>query len=504
MSASQWLIVPVLLPALSGAILALGARHLALQRVLSLAACIGGLAIALYLLLLADAGTHVVHALGDWRAPFGIVLVLDRLAAMMLTLTAVLALAACIAACTGEDAQGRFFHALLQFQLMGLNGAFLTGDLFNLFVFFEVLLIASYCLLLHGQTAGRLRAGLHYVVINLVGSALFLIAAALLYAGAGTLNLADLVAKLPRLQGDARTLAQCGALVLLVVFGLKAAAFPLFLWLAPAYSNAAAPVAALFAVMTKLGVYAMVRVAPLVFAPLAGARAVDLAAWLLPIALVTMLCGALAALASRRLSALAAQLTLLSVGTLLTGCVIASANALGAALYYLVHSAIAGALLFLVCGMVVAQRGEAADWLRRSRPLSHPLATGALFMVAAMAIAGLPPLSGFVGKVLLLRVSAPHAQAAWIWATMLLTSLLAMIALTRGGIALFWQTRGEAPEAAPTRGWLAFVAPLGLLGCIVAMSIAAEPILRFTNVAAAQTIDAQSYANAVLSVGGRP
>ena len=260
------------------------------------------------------------YFVGDWPAPFGIVLVLDRLAALMLAIAAVIALAALAAAVAGErpwDARGRFFHPLFQFQLMGLNGAFLTGDLFNLFVFFEVLLVASYCLLLHGQGDARLRAGLHYVVVNLAASALFLVGVALLYSITGTLNLADLALRVPRVPPPDAPLVRAAALLLLVVFGVKAAAFPLYLWLPRAYAAAAAPVAALFALMTKVGVYSIVRVHGVVFGPDAGEAALVAAPWLAPAALATALLGVVGALAAPTLGRMAAYLTVASVGTLL-------------------------------------------------------------------------------------------------------------------------------------------------------------------------------------------
>jgi len=499
---AQWLIVPVLLPAAVAALLAL-VRPLALQRIFSVAGCVALLGIAVHLLANADSGDLTVYALGNWRPPFGIVLVLDRLSALMLLLTALLALPVAIGMSGGEDERGPFLHAFLHFQLMGLNGAFLTGDLFNLFVFFEVLLLASYCLLLHGQSAGRVRAAWHYVVVNLVGSSLFLIAVALLYGMTGTLNLADLAVKLPLLQDGERVLAHSGALMLLVVFALKAAMFPLFLWLAPTYTNAAAPVAALFAIMTKVGIYAIVRVYPMVFGASAGDAALDLRVWLLPPALATMACGALSALASRRLSGVAAQLTLLSVGTILAVGALATTPALSASLYYLAHSTLAGALLFLVCGLVSAQRGETLDLLKRAGTLRQSQPTAILFLLAAVAVTGIPPLSGFMAKAMLLQASAGDAATAWIWSFVLVTSFVAILALMRGGIVVFWMGRSSQPstDAAPTP---LVGAALGLVVLVVALAMLAGPIKVFTDATALQMTDTQAYVRAVSAIGGRP
>ena len=500
---SQLVIAPIVLPALAGALLALLRPGIRVQRVVSLVSCVCLLLIAVNLLAQAASGAYTVYALGNWRPPFGIVLVLDRLSALMLLLTALLSLPVLIAALAGDDARGRYFHALLQFQLMGLNGAFLTGDLFNLFVFFEVLLIASYCLLLHGATAGQVRAAVHYVVINLAGSSLFLIAVAMLYAVTGSLNLADLAVRIPALPPDDQVMVHSAALILLVVAGLKAALFPLFLWLPPAYSNAAAPVAALFAIMTKVGIYAIVRVYLLVFGPDAGAAAPNLERWLLPAALATIACGALAALASRRLAGVAAQLTLVSVGTALAGVALGSQQALSAALYYVSHSTLAGALLFLVCGAVAQQRGSLGDALRRGMPLAAPHATGLLFLAGALAVVGLPPLSGFIGKTMLLASTGQVRATPWIWGVILLSSFLALVALVRAGLVVFWSARTSLP-AGERPGVRGFAAPTLLLAALLALAAGAEPVKQFTDATAAQLVQSRGYVDAVLRTGGRP
>ena len=500
---SHLIVAPVLLPALVAAVLTLLRPAIGIQRLLSLAACVLLLAIAMSLLQQAASGAQQAYALGNWPAPFGIVLVLDRLSALMLLLSALLALPVLIAATGGEDRRGPHFHALFQFQLMGLNGAFLTGDLFNLFVFFEVLLIASYCLLLHGTTAARVRAGLHYVVINLVGSGLFLIGVAMLYSVTGTLNLADLALKIAALGPADQVVAHAAALILLVVFGLKAALFPLFLWLPPAYASAAAPVAALFAIMTKVGIYAILRVYLLVFGPHAQAAAPELGLWLLPAALLTMSCGALAALASRRLAGIAAQLTLMSVGTALAGAALATPQAVSASLYYVAHSTLAGALLFLVCGLVAGQRGSTGDVLRAAAPLPRAQLSALLFFLAALAVVGMPPMSGFLGKAMLLQASAAARTAPWIWSVILASSFLAMLSLLRAGLVVFWAPRADAASSADG-GARAFAPAILLLLAVLALGFAAEPVKQFTDAAAAQLADSRSYVAAVLGSGVRP
>ena len=292
------------------------------------------IAIAVALLASVGGGEILVYRLGDWPAPWGIVLVADRLAAWMVLITTLLALFAVIYAGDGLDRRGRHFHVLFQMQMFGLAGAFLTGDLFNLFVFFETLLIASYGLLLHGGGRDRIRAGLHYVVLNLIGSTVFLFAAGLIYASLGSLNLADIATRAAQVAPENLGLARAGGLLLLAVFALKAALLPLSLWLPAAYAHTSAPVAALFAIMTKVGAYAILRVDTLVFAGAAGALADLFTPWLLPLALATLSFGMLGALAAQNLRRLAAWLVVASVGTLLTAFSLGS-EGIAAGLYYL-------------------------------------------------------------------------------------------------------------------------------------------------------------------------
>ena len=263
---SHLVILPILLPLIAGSVLLLAEKlEAGSRRAIALAATLALLPVALLLLDRVGDGTHFVYALGDWAPPFGIVLVADRLAVAMLLLTAVVAVASLVYAGAGDDARGPQYHALFQFQLLGINGAFLTGDLFNLFVFFEVLLIASYALLLHGLGARRVGAAMHVVVLNLIGSALFLFGLATLYSVAGTLNIADLAAKLQTLpEGDA-ALIRVTAVMLMMVFAIKGALVPLHFWLPATYAQAPGPVSALFAVMTKIGAYAAIRYSTLVF-----------------------------------------------------------------------------------------------------------------------------------------------------------------------------------------------------------------------------------------------
>jgi multicomponent K+:H+ antiporter subunit D len=498
---NHWIAAPILVPTLAGALMLLaGERRLGLQRALGLASCAALVLIAAMAVESSAAGVVQPYFIGDWPAPFGIVLVLDRLAALMLAVAAVIALAALAAAVAGErpwDARGRFFHPLFQFQLMGLSGAFLTGDLFNLFVFFEVLLIASYCLLLHGQGEARLRAGLHYVVVNLAASALFLIGVALLYSVTGTLNLTELALRIPRVAPADASLVRAAALLLLVVFGVKAAAFPLYLWLPRAYAAAPAPIAALFALMTKVGVYAIVRVHGVVFGPEAGEAALVAAPWLAPAALATALAGVVGALAAPTLGRMTAYLTVASVGTLLIAVSAFSPGALGAALYYLVHSSLAVAALFLVVEQIDARRGPVGDRLEAGAPMPQSALLGGLYVLAAVALTGLPPLAGFVGKIMILQSTAALPGAGVIWSVILVAGFLSLVGFLRAGSLLFWNTTPGAVPAGP-RVLSGLVPPLALVACGVALALFAAPVKRYTDAAARQLGDRGQYGAAVL------
>jgi multicomponent K+:H+ antiporter subunit D len=499
---SHGIIFPVLLPSFAAVLLLFAVRRpLAVQRALGLAATAALFGVALRLLARAATGEREVYRLGDWPAPFGIVLVLDRLSALMVLLTAGVALVALVAAARGWDGRGRHFHALFQFQLMGLTGAFLTGDIFNLFVFFEILLIASYGLLVHGGGADRLRSGFRYVILNLTASSLFLLALGIVYGTTGTLNLADLAVKVGALGGDEATLLRAGALLLLVVFAVKAAALPLYFWLPGAYAAASAPVAALFALLTKVGIYAILRVFVLVF----GARAGELAGLalpvLVPVGLATLAAATLGVLAARELGRLVAYLVIVSIGTLLVAAGLGSEPATAAGLFYLLHSTLVAAGLFLLVERIAEQRGGVGDGLRPGPAVAQPGALGTLFCVGAMAAAGLPPLSGFFGKLFVLRSALGAPAAGWIFAVVLASSLLLIAALARAGSELFWRAEPAlgAPVARPATA-ADLLPAAALLAASALLVAAAGPVWSYAEATAAQLADVEAYVRAVLGV----
>ena len=496
------LILPILLPAVVGAVLVIAARYdRVLARVLSLASMVLMLAIALGLFVLASDGSVRTYALGAWPAPFGIVLALDRLAALMLLLGAVLGLGVLLYASNGWDQRGKHFHPLYQFQLMGINGAFLTGDFFNLFVFFEILLIASYGLMVHGGGGLRVKAGVQYVVTNLVGSSVFLIAVGMIYSVTGTLNMADLARIVPQVPAADQALLQTGAVLLLLVFAVKAALVPLHFWLPGTYANAPGPVAALFAIMTKVGAYSIIRLYVLAFGADAGEAAWLAAPWLLPAALVTLVLGMTGVLAARSLGQMASFAVIGSMGLLLSTVAVFTEQATSAALYYLIHSTLAAGALFLIVDLVAERRGLLRDRLVLAPRIAQGGLIASLFFVAAIAITGMPPLSGFVGKLLVLDGVRASAHATWFWALILSTSLIAIVGFSRAGSFVFW--KAYALPAAPAPGYrpdgaLSFVAVGGLLACLVLLTAFAGPVHAWLELAAAQLYAPAGYIDAVL------
>lgn len=453
----HFVIAPIILPALMAALSLIFPRS---ARGLTAITLIGLLVLAIYALTLPQ---PTPYFLGTWPAPFGIVLVLDRLSSLMLLLVSGLsAVVAIYAFASGWDQKGRHFYPLFLLQIMGLNGAFLTADAFNLFVFFEVLLIASYGLMAHGAR----RAGVHYVAFNLLGSAVFLLALGLIYNLTGTLNMADIGQKLSLLPAQDAGLVRVASVLFLAVFMIKGALVPLQFWLPRTYSATSAPVAALFAVMTKLGAYAVIRFGTLVFPttlPSVGALWADVIYWA---ALATILFGGFGALAARSLPLLVSYAAVGSMGVVFLSISAFTQASLAAALFYSLHSTLAMALLFL---------------------LTEGRSKG-LFLAGAVAMVGLPPLSGFVAKVMILQ-ALPDPLA---WAAVLLGSLLSMIGFAKMGSDLYWKSE-EAQTEAPI--W-----PSGiLLAAIIGLTVFAAPVMAYLS--DARMFDLPAYI-AVQNLGG--
>ncbi|MGM7319171.1 monovalent cation/H+ antiporter subunit D [Idiomarina sp. ST10R2A5] len=495
-------ILPILVP-LFAALLQLlpwGDRPQPKRRAIGLLASILTLVLSIALLIQVNQDQMIVYALGNWPAPFGIVLMVDKLSALMMLITAILALPVLIYGCYAEDNLGSHFQALFQFQIMGIMGAFATGDIFNLFVFFEVLLISSYALLMHGGGKFRLRTTLHYVLLNLLGSALFLIGIGTLYGVTGTLNMADLATQIQQLTGDQAALAKAGGMMLLIVFGIKAAILPLHFWLPQAYSTTTGVVAALFAIMTKVGVYAIVRVYTLIFGPEANELAFIAHDWLWVMGLITMLAGAIGILGARDLRLLVAYLVVISIGTLIATYSLNDIATTGAMLFYLIHSTFITGALFLLADLIAFERGKTASRIVSGKKMANHSTYSVMFLVAAIAIIGLPPLSGFVGKLFILESASPNGTNFWLWGAVLGATLIMLVSVTRAGSKMLWHTlSGKPNEQSAPLGKRAAV--IMLLALSLAMTIFANPIRSYTTDVAEQLYDIQQYPSRVLTEG---
>ncbi|SEK40561.1 multisubunit potassium/proton antiporter, PhaD subunit [Pseudoxanthomonas sp. GM95] len=492
-------ILPVLIP-MAGAAASLIVEHnrfgFTVRRTVAWLAMAALVVVVAMLVIGASSGHVDAYLLGDWPARLGITLVADRLSVWMVAVTTLLACACLLHACAGWDARAPHFHALFQFQLMGLNGAFLTGDIFNLFVFFEVMLIASYGLLLSGGRGLGMRNGFHYVVFNVTASSLFLIALGLIYGLLGTLNMAELAVRIAQVPPANLALVKAAIGLLLVVFCAKAALLPLYLWLPETYARAPAAVSALFAVMTKVGLYAVLRVSTVLLGAGAGAMAGYGQSWLLVLGAATLIVAALGVLGSARLRVMIGYLVVWSAATLFVAFSLGGAGTMAAGLYYLAHSCFTAAALFLIADLIRRRRGAAGDDKSIPAPLPGRTVPGVLFLIAAVAVAGLPPLSGFLGKVALLA-STPVAHTGLVWSTVLLSSLMVIIGVSRAGVRLFWRVPAQIHEAGPVNPAPArpaeTAAAIVLLTCVVGMSVFAEPLLTYADATAQQLLDTAGY-----------
>jgi multicomponent K+:H+ antiporter subunit D len=498
-------VAPILLPMATAAVmLVMGEGRRPWKVVLGTGSMLAGLATAVALLWWTSARGPVTYVPGGWPTAAGIAVVADRLSALMLVLAWILGPSAVVFSAARWHRAGVHFQPLLQLQLMGLSGAFLAGDLFNLFVFFEILLAASYGLLLHGSGKRRIVAGLRYVAVNLTASSLFLVGAAMLYGVTGTLNLAALAEHLAAVGPEDRGLLEAGAGILAAAFLAKAAAWPLNFWLVRAYSTATAPAAAVFAILTKVGVYALLRTSTVLAA---GGAATSLGGDALVLfGAVTAALAAFGMLGTLPLARLAGLSVIVSSGTLLTAIGLGRPAVTGGALLYLASSTLAASALFLLVDVLDrwrnagVTRSETAPFLTPrleerdvnlddeeeplvGRPIPASTALlGFAFLACALLVAGLPPLSGFVGKVAILSGAfstggdEPSFGAWVLLAVVLGTGLLSLVALTRAGIRTFWS--GSTRDAPHLR--VAEAVPLiVLLAACVGLTVAAGPASRF-------------------------
>ncbi|SFQ73206.1 multicomponent Na+:H+ antiporter subunit D [Amycolatopsis arida] len=508
---SQLVALPVLLPLLAAA-LTLVARQLpAVQRVLGVAVLVTTTTVAAVLLVAADRGGPVVLRVGGYPPPWGIVLVADRLSALLLLVSTGVMLAVLLYAIGqritdfGRATTSTAFHPMYLVLCAGVSLAYLTGDLFNLFVAFEVMLSASYVLITRRSTGPRIRAGMTYVIVSLTSSLLFISMVALVYAATGTVNLADLSAKVAELSSGART--GLGLLVV-VVFGIKSALVPLHFWLPDSYPTAPAPITAVFAgLLTKVGMYALIRTQTLVFPGDTGS------VFLLVVALATMLIGVLGAIAQNDLNRLLSFLLVSHIGFMLFGLALYTVAGLTGVILYIVHHIVVQAALFLVSGLVTRHSGTVSVCDMSGLARAYPL-VAALFAVPALSLAGIPPFSGFVAKITLLQAGTQVATATayLVTAGAVLTSLLTLYVMAKVWVGVFWG-RSFTPRPDPDPhddlqvGTGATALPMvlatgALVAAGVAVAVLAGPLADLGERAATDLLDRGAYRTAVLGAGG--
>lgn len=518
--------LPVLIPVGGAAATMFAGRHPRLQQVITLVALTGLVAVCAALIYQTDRHGTIAVLVGGWGeavpglGPLGIALVVDRLSALMMIVSSIVLLAVVLYAIgqgirDGDERQPvSIFLPTYLVLAAGVCDAFLAGDLFNLFVGFEVLLAASFVLLTIGASADRVRAGIAYVMVSVVSSLIFLFGIALVYASTGTLNMAELATRLDHVAPGTRSALFA---VLLVAFGIKAAVFPLSTWLPDSYPTAPAPITAVFAgLLTKVGVYAIIRARSLLF-PAGGLDNVLLVA-----ALLTMLIGVLGAIAQSDIKRLLSFTLVSHIGYMVFGIALASRPGMSGAIYYVAHHIIVQTTLFLVAGLIERQAG--ASTLRRLGGLAttSPL-LAMLFLVPALNLGGIPPFSGFLGKVALLQAGA-HNGSVLAWVLIgggVTTSLLTLYVVTRVYSKAFWRPRADAPEgalAAATPAVLLddaddvtfieredvgrmpvgmLVPTMALIAAGLTLTVMAGPIFSYADRAAAEILDRQQYISAV-------
>ncbi|MEX0658621.1 MAG: proton-conducting transporter membrane subunit [Egibacteraceae bacterium] len=492
----------LVVPVAGAALCLLAHRHVRVQRALSVVAVVATFAVCLALLVAVDRDGTVVATIGGWPAPIGIVLVADLFSALLLAVAMATVLGVLVFA-LGQiepDVEVRYFHPLYLVLAAGVSASFLTGDLFNLFVAFEVMLIASYVLLSLGAQRASVRPAMTYVVVNLLASTLFISAVALIYAATGSVNMADLAGKLADLPpGLQRSLS----LLLLVVFGIKAAIFPLFFWLPDSYPTAPTAVTAVFAgLLTKVGVYAIIRTQTIMFGGLNDGPDT----LVLVIAGATMVTGVLGAIAQDDVKRILSFHIVSQIGYMVLGLGLYSVAGLAGATLFIAHQIPVKTSLFLVGGMVEKMTGTGAlhrlGGLARRTPL-----TGALFLLGAFSLAGFPPFSGFFGKLALIQAGLELDRYA-IVGVALFTSILTVFSMVKIWNGTFWGTPDEEPPLASARGEGPLRAPrlmtagaVSLVALTLAIAVGAEPMWDLSERAAQGLMDS-SYAAAVLGEAG--
>lgn len=492
------LVLPILVPLIAAALQLALLRAIPLQRGISVLSAAALLISSILLLLRVVEGGILAEQVGSWPAPFGITLVADVFSVVMVLIAAVVGFCITLYSFATIDLirERHGYHPLLQALLMGVCGSFLTGDLFNLYVWFEVMLMASFVLLTLGGERAQIEGGIKYVTLNLLSSALFLAGIGLLYGMAGTLNLADLSVKLGETNQSPRLLPV--AMLLLIAFGIKAAVFPLFFWLPASYHTPPSPVSALFAgLLTKVGVYSIIRTVTLLYGTVSNV--------VTPLLLIagglTMATGVLGAAAQREFRRILAFHIVSQIGYVLMGLGLGSPLALSGTVFFLAHVILVKSTLFLTAGAAQQIRGTGELSELGGLYRTHPL-LALMFLISALSIAGIPPLSGFFAKLALVRAGL-EAESFAIVAMALGVSLLTLYSMTKIWNEAFWKPALAGPPPPASNG--GYVPATALMTAVVlAMSVAAGPLFDLSERAAAQLLDVKGYAAAVLGKDAVP
>ncbi len=492
------LTLPVLIP-LSAAILCIVVRsNRAAQRIFSITGLVALFSSSVWLLASVQNEPVIATQLGGWVAPYGITFVADRFSALMVVVSSLMGLAVGIYSLADLDRDREHYghHSLFHILLMGVNGAFLTGDLFNLYVWFEVMLIASFVLTTLGGRRGQLEGGLKYMTLNLLGSMVFLLSIGLLYSQTGTLNIAKLHLILAQVQGNAILLTV--AVLLMIAFGIKAAVFPLFMWLPTSYHTPPTAVSAIFAgLLTKVGVYALIRTFTMLFVfNLTWTHTI-----LLWIAGFTMVSGVLGAMIQGSIRRILSFHIISQIGYMLLGLALFTSAGIAGAVFYIIHHIVVKTNLFLIGGLIARIRGTSVlsriGGLLKDRPV-----LAVLFLIPGLSLAGIPPLSGFWAKYAVIK-AALDAESWIIAGVALLVGLLTLFSMMKIWSEAYWKPQPEnsvsTPGPMPVSTRLLGYAPVIMLA-MVTLAIGFYPgwLLDQANAAASQLLDTESYLHAVL------
>lgn len=488
------LILPIIIPLITAVLLIFTARSITAQRWISAISALGTLAASLILIHKVNEDGIQTLNLGNWPAPFGITLVSDMLSALLVATSSLIALASVLYSfrSIGAEREKYYYYAFIQFLMVGVNGAFTTGDIFNMFVFFEVMLMSSYVLLVIGGTKIQLRETIKYILVNVTSSALFVIAVAYLYSIVGTLNMAHISERIAAVAQEPGILTVI-AVLFLIVFGLKGAIFPLYFWLPGSYYAPPAPVMALFgALLTKVGVYSIMRTYTLFFYHDKGFTHELLAI----LSLITIIVGSIGAIAYKDMKKIVIYNIIIAIGVITYGIGVANPDSLSGSVFYIIHDMIIKAALFLIIGIVIRVAGT-SDYRKFSGLIHHYPLLGWTYFIAVLCLAGIPPLSGFVGKLLI--TSGAFSAGDMIGAVIvLLSSLFVLYSLMRVFINGFW---GD-PESFSKKENIpvgSLIAPsILLVAAAVFYGIGAEWVNSYITQAVDVLLDPSLYIDAVL------